>query len=622
MTPPRQLAQLYSKAHDLMRNIDGLQPQEAFDELLKYMFFKQVDEESLFPASSEETAEHIQKRFAAYVKKRNSWSSEIWKDRKFHLSSGALNALHGAFSEIQFSKIPYDVRAAAMRQFLTPEIRRGLGIYLTPDEVVSEAIAFLAPPSGTRFLDPACGSGTFLIEAARYWKSHQAKQPLTLWATDKNPRMLLLAELNIEHMTGVTFEKRLTDSLAAFSTIQWDSFKEGSFDFVGTNPPFGVSIDAKTTDLGSYMTGRDEQGYTLKRQQSEIVFLERCLQLLKPGGRLAIVLPKSAMSNMRLDHCRRRLGDLGFVYAAFFLPPETFGAYGTQTNTVVLFAERYASNPDKDRCIDIATVTVTNVGYDLTGRERPGNQLPGLHRILQEAMRHGGHENDLAQVFHNVPAKDTFALFSSLGSSKQQSTAKGQKLVNLAEIISTGKTQARSAYLDDGLFILKVGNLTGGGINWCARDRNFVDQREALKRKQRPSMMLQQHDIVMTSSAHSPVYIAKKVDIITTIPKWVGGAATYVGEVLLIRPKQDKINPFSLLAFLRHPGTVDQIQQMVRGQTAHLHPEDLSNLVVPDSVISSGDRGIIAVLKEEATLNERLNELSREQLNYAGHCEY
>ena len=612
---PRHIALLYSKAHDLMRNIDGLQPQEAFDELLKYMFFKQTDEENNILSHVKDSADQIQKRFASYVKKRNSWFSDLWKDRRFHLSDNALDSIHDIFAEVKFSKIPYDMRAAAMRQFLSPEIRRGLGIYLTPDEVVREAIAFLSPTQGSSFIDPACGSGTFVIETAHFWNTQGANKPYTLWAADKNPRMLLLAELNLEHMTGVSLQKRLMDSLGGFESIDWDKYKEGSFDFIGTNPPFGVQIDAKSIDLGSYATGCDEEGHSLKRQQSEIIFLERCLQLLRPGGRLAIVLPKSAMSNMRLDVGRKRLGDLGFIYAAFALPPETFAAYGTQTNTVVLFVERYNNSADKDRLVDVAIANINNVGYDLTGRQRDGSQIPGLHRVLQDACQ--GKSTELVQVYKGIRAKDTFAEFASLGSSRTDGP-QGKKLSDIAEIIALGKTPARNAYVDAGLFIIKVGNLTGGGINWVARDRNFVDGLEASKRrKARKAFIVQEHDILMTSSAHSPVYIAKKVDIITAIPEWVGGEATFVGEVLMVRPNKKEVDPFSLLAFLRHPSTVDQIQRMVRGQTAHLHPGDLGNLVVPDKILSRNSGKLLDAIKEESRLNERLNEIARQQIEYA-----
>ena len=59
---------------------------------------------------------------------------------------------------------------------------------------------------------------------------------------------------------------------------------------------------------------------------------------------------------------------------------------------------------------------------------------------------------------------------------------------------------------------------------------------------------------------------------------------SFVGEIMLIRPDLKKISPFLLLAFLRSSETIKDIQTMVRGQTAHLHSNDLKNLIVPSEI--------------------------------------
>jgi type I restriction enzyme M protein len=165
------------------------------------------------------------------------------------------------------------------------------------------------------------------------------------------------------------------------------------------------------------------------------------------------------------------------------------------------------------------------------------------------------------------------------------------------------------------LFLIKVGNLTGAGINWIARDRNFIDIANMGARRFNPARRVEMGDILLTSSAHSPVYIAKKVDIITAIPSWVGGEASFVGEVMLVRVKQDRVSPMMLLGFLRQPSVAAEIQSMVRGQTAHLHQDDLAELRIPESLLEATEdwTSVGAVLAEEAALNVRLNELARQQ---------
>src|SRR5690606_31382906 len=103
---------------------------------------------------------------------------------------------------------------------LTPEMRKGLGIYLTPDDVVKMMVEFVRPKADEAVYDPACGSGTFLIEMLKFREKNAGQKnasPAEVWGTDKNPRMLLLAELNMGHYAGVTFHRRVTDAL--FPTV-------------------------------------------------------------------------------------------------------------------------------------------------------------------------------------------------------------------------------------------------------------------------------------------------------------------------------------------------------------------------------------------------------------------
>jgi type I restriction enzyme M protein len=124
--------------------------------------------------------------------------------------------------------------------------------------------------------------------------------------------------------------------------------------------------------------------------------------------------------------------------------------------------------------------------------------------------------------------------------------------------------------------------------------------------------MLRPGDIVLTSSAHSPVYIGKKVDIITEIPDWVAEKASLVGEVMLVRPDSTKIDPFALLAFLRTPETTAQLQRLVRGQTAHLNSNDLGSILVPKKYLTENPmlRAVTSLLREESKLAEISGKLS------------
>jgi len=619
------LSALYSRAHDMMRNIDGLQPQEAFDELLKFLFFKQTNEDIgpkiSFPSdvvslSKEDTkylAERVRNAFTDYVETFNSWFRDLWKDQTFHLSDAALVNLCQLFRGVEFGKVSFDIRSSALKEFLSPEMRRGLGIYLTPDDVVKMMVAFVSPTPEQSVYDLACGSGTFLIETLKFRHTKSRPQKNIVWGTDKNPRMLLLAELNIGHFPEITFNRRVIDSLFPETDNKTPWPRPSSFDVIFTNPPFGVTLDNASFDLRGFKTCVNKEGYITNRQQSEIVFIEQSLNYLKPGGILAIVLPKSVVTNSSLQTARKAFDKQGYIYAAVILPSETFATSGTQASTIVLFIRKYSPKEDRKEKINIALANVTNVGYDATGRERKDNELLQLAKDLRSCLKSKSSVG-ACRILPEVPKEDTFSELGNLFSKRTANLTYG-KIGDVVEFVMNGRTPPRINYTDEGLFVVKVGNLTGNGINWISRDRNFLSADEKIKRQKNNRLILREGDIVLTAAAHSPVYIAKKVDIIGTIPKWVGGSASFVGEVMLIRPDHKKIDPYILLAYLRMPSTTAQIQMLIRGQTAHLYSHDILELPLPTIMLHPDKKlkKVADMLRHETELNLKLNEYAFEQ---------
>ena len=606
MITSRELAQTYRKAHNIMRNIDGLQPQEAFDELLKYLFFKQ-NYELLTKSNQLISTDHVRRYFSEYLGKTNSWSSEIWREKEIFLSDECLSEIHNLLFPIEFSKVDYDVRSYALKEFLTPDIRKGLGIYLTPDEVVSAIVDLVPNKTSLKVLDPACGSGTFLI---KYLKKLKSKGINEIYGIDKNPRMLLLADLNLGHFPKIKFTKQLADSIKE-TTIS------NKYDVILTNPPFGVSLDARDYEFNKYYTCQDTKVYPLKRQNSEIVFIERCLQMLKPGGTLGIVIPKSIATNNTLQNARAALSRYGYIYAIMSLPPETFASTGTQTTTIVLFAKKYKNKKEATEPIKLALATIDNVGFDSTGRPRQGSKLPFFSETVRCAIT-TGRSSKFVELIEYPRKAETFEKLSNVFITR--SHHRGDLLLgDICEFIGTGRTPARKDYSEFGNFLIKVGNLTGSGINWEARDRNFISDAEIEKRlNAKKPLILKKGDILLTSSAHSPVYIAKKSDIFTGIPSFLKTKyVSFVGEIMLIRVDHNKIDPYLLLAYLRSSKAIKTIQRMVRGQTAHLYPNDISQLIIPKDIFNKGSKHqkVAGIIREQNTLCEKMNTLMAEQIS-------
>ena len=606
----RTLSSLYRRAHDRMRDVDGLHPQEAFDELLKFLFVKEYLDDKSEPLDGDGPSD-LRRVFLRKINYLDPWAKRFWQDGQLHLCDQTLLYLHSMFTEVQLVGLPLDVRSTALRTFLTPDIRKGLGIFLTPEDVVRAMVDIAAPMPDETILDPACGSGTFLLEAARFNK--RSMTPTTVYGVEKNPRMLLLADLNLRHH-NVCFRRACLDSLRELGRPVGSALelRPKSVDLILTNPPFGVTVTRDTGPLDLF----DSDPSTKDRVPSEVLFLRLCLGLLRPGGRLGIVLPRSVITNEGLAKQRRQIDNLGHLTDIIDLPAETFAATGTQTTTVAAFFRRH--DGDGPTTTTVRACLVTNIGLDATGRPRNGNQLPSL------AQRLAGHTQDESPrviTRDEVPTRQTLQQAADL-LFRRPGRGSCNRLRDFVQLANTGRTPARNAYTQSGTFILKVGNLTGRGIDWAPRERNFVSVAEGKRRAASNNLLLQRGDLLLTASAHAAKYIAKKVDVVTDVPKdlQLAGGVTFVGELIRVRPHPD-VDPYVLLAAIRHPDVREDIQVSVRGQTAHLHPTDMLAVGVPWDLRSPSEEvlAIAKLLQEEASIAFELNRVASDAYDRLHH---
>ena len=124
--------------------------------------------------------------------------------------------------------------------------------------------------------------------------------------------------------------------------------KLGSFDVVFTNPPFGSKLPVDDPQI---LDQFELAAFDAKARRSsmppEQLFIERCLDFLKPGGRMAIVLPDSILSNPGLAFIRRWLLSRAYVIASIDLPRETFARSDTHTMTSVLVLQKFTADERK-----------------------------------------------------------------------------------------------------------------------------------------------------------------------------------------------------------------------------------------------------------------------------------
>lgn len=155
---------------------------------------------------------------------------------------------------------------------------------------------------------------------------------------------------------------------------------EGRFNIVLTNPPFGANVEESDVVLESDVTVPEEMEERYEKEfgeiytdamararaakgkpiaalfdlpksgrvKTEILFIERCLALLKPGGSLGIVLPEGIYNNPSLAYVREYVEDRAFIRAVVSLPQETFFSSGASVKASLLFLQRFTEKEQRD----------------------------------------------------------------------------------------------------------------------------------------------------------------------------------------------------------------------------------------------------------------------------------
>lgn len=202
------------------------------------------------------------------------------------------------------------------------------GQYFTPRSVIDLAVKLTRPQPGDVILDPACGSGGFLLGAAR---AVAAPNAVTLLGVDIDHRAIRVARALL-FLGGYTHGNQLERQSAL------EAEPGPLADLILTNPPFAGELrDRELLDRFELGRGRD-------RLERDVLFLERCLARLKPGGRLGIVLPIGKLENKRWAWVREWLLARARVQCVVGLDRRTFLPHTHQKTALLLVTNEAPNN--------------------------------------------------------------------------------------------------------------------------------------------------------------------------------------------------------------------------------------------------------------------------------------
>lgn len=341
------------------------------------------------------------------------------------LDAKAVTWVVGQLEHYSLLRTDKDVVGAAFEVFAESKLVGEKGEFFTPREVVRTAVELVDPRPEQTILDPACGSGGFLIfslehvwqamdtmprykNSANLWQEKQRVAQHCFFGIDKEIDLVKIAKAYMaiagDGRGGVTQENSL-HAASEFKGRARDLFTHDGafkqFDHIFTNPPFGSKIKVLKAEAAQFRLGHGwrqvagnwVQGSVSRDTAPQVLFVERCLDMLKNGGTLAVVLPETFFHAHDYKYILDFMLNGNNVRAVIDLPHNTFRPHNN-AKTCLLILQK--GRPQQE---EIVMAVAEEMGHDHEGRpmfrfdpktEAPTADIWDDLAIIREELRDPG----------------------------------------------------------------------------------------------------------------------------------------------------------------------------------------------------------------------------------------
>lgn len=431
---------------DLKEAVDSMQELvlaasgvDVFNEVFKLIYAKLYDEseaqlrpdKEVFFRKYRDPSKTYNTINDLFKKASKKWPGTFYQQENISLSPDHLSIVVGELERTRLFGSDLSIIDEAF-EYLIPEVAKGKkGQYFTPRHVISMAVKMLDPKADEYVIDPAAGSGGFLI-GAMYWAKEKhlrgseeamreyakeyiwgidfaeeiskVSRALMLIAGDGRSHLFKLNSLDSREWQGE--DAQLLDARSKLQTRLLDmgssadnaenkkTFHYMNFDVLLTNPPFAGEIKDHGL-LRQYFFGK-KKGKLVNKIERHILFIERTLDMLRPGGRMAIVLPQGVLNNTNMENIREYLFEKARILAVVGLHGNTFRPHAG-IKTSVLFLQKWgadAGEPQKDYPIFLAVSKrggKDNSGDKIYKKDKGGN-------FVHDAKGHKVLDHDLDEI--------------------------------------------------------------------------------------------------------------------------------------------------------------------------------------------------------------------------------
>lgn len=493
-----EFANLLHKCHNIIRNIEKLDPAAAFDEISKILFMKVYVERELLSGEKENkfSIDYIEQArkfnpdylYDTFEKTKKIFAKDLIfaKDEKINLKEHTILRIIKELQIYNLSLTSTDVKGIAFERFLGRTFRGEIGQFFTPRSVVDFMVEMIDPLENEVVCDPASGSGGFLIrvfnkvresiqkdiikqyEAFKFKLigdktieqiTQQQAQILNdkleslqkdlntkisesrlyklsnhcIFGTDANDRMARTSKMNMimhgDGHGGIHHHDGLLNVNGIF---------ENRFDIILTNPPFGAQVEKEDKvqekdtqfeiqkDGDKYKVKKNNENEWLAKDEelankyyalygketyqnaqakiienigkpiaslfalkenstsdkTEHLFINRSLDLLKPSGRMGIVLPEGVFNTPNAEYVRKFVEGRAFLRAVISLPSETFLSSKASVKCSILFLQKF-SEAEQEKWDSLLETHRQNL------EQNHQNELDSLNEIIDYRRQKG-----------------------------------------------------------------------------------------------------------------------------------------------------------------------------------------------------------------------------------------
>lgn len=383
LKPINNLKLIFRELRDYFAgNVTGITRDEKIAQnIMRLLFCKIYDEKNKTAKDLTDFSNRPNENFNTFSKRiellfnrvKNKYPDIFDANEKIEVNSKELSFIVSKIESHSIIDADRDVIGDAFEELIGTSFRGGEGQFFTPRNVIQMMIEIMQPKGGERILDPACGSGGFLAYTLRHLLNNNQKDYF-LAGIDKDSFLARLAKIYLALIGNNKYHIFCENSLELPSNWKEETQKNiklGSFDLILTNPPFGAKIPVVGDELlcqfklGHKWLNGEKWKITnslLDKQPPQILFIERCLQLLKDEGRLGIVLPDGIFGNPSNRYIWEFVSQNASVAGVVSLSQETFQP-STHTKTSVLFLEKKTK-----RTKNIFMAIANAVGHNKNGK--------------------------------------------------------------------------------------------------------------------------------------------------------------------------------------------------------------------------------------------------------------